>query len=446
MNAPSRAIRRAPLIALFSFFLLPCSLFAQGALAPPGTPVPTMKSLDQLEPRTPISSLPFAITQAGSYYLAANLSGTAGISISCNNVSLDLSGFTLAGVSGSGSGIQATTAVSDVRVRNGIVRDWSGAGVDLGQVTNARVEALLATNNGGDGVHVGPGALVTDTIGSQNATAGIEAADNCQITGCVFRLNEIGISAQSACRISRCSTDANTHGGIAIGVGGSVLDCASGFNPLFGISAGDGCTISRCTTRQNISYGIFTGSGCDISDCTASSNGTGGIFAGGFGAVHGCTVSGNSGNGITLQNGGMATGCTVTLNPIGISANFGCEISKCVVRNQTLDGIVANSSCRIVDNNCDSNFNGIHVLETAEACRVEGNHVVSSFNFGITIEGQRNVVVRNTSGFNGVDFGIAANNKVGVIFPAAASAPFAGSDGRGLSSIGSTDPWANLTY
>ena len=42
---------------------------AQGSLTPPGAPAATMRSLDQIEPRLPISSLPFSISQPGSYYL-----------------------------------------------------------------------------------------------------------------------------------------------------------------------------------------------------------------------------------------------------------------------------------------------------------------------------------------------------------------------------------------
>ena len=57
-----------------------------------------MKTLSQIEPRTPISSLPFTISQSGSYYLSTNLTGVSGlhgIYIATGNVTLDLTGFTI---------------------------------------------------------------------------------------------------------------------------------------------------------------------------------------------------------------------------------------------------------------------------------------------------------------------------------------------------------------
>src|SRR6267378_5566906 len=84
------------------------SALAQGSLTPPGAPSPTMKTLTQIEPRTPISSLPYTITNAGSYYLTTNLtgaSGSNGVTIASGNVTLDLNGFALLGVPGTQDGV-----------------------------------------------------------------------------------------------------------------------------------------------------------------------------------------------------------------------------------------------------------------------------------------------------------------------------------------------------
>ena len=73
--------------------------FAQGPLNPPaaadpavgpiapldgtGNPMPTMKTLHQVEPRIPVQTLsataPFAINRPGSYYLTDNITVAAGM-------------------------------------------------------------------------------------------------------------------------------------------------------------------------------------------------------------------------------------------------------------------------------------------------------------------------------------------------------------------------------
>src|ERR1700753_1472427 len=89
---------------LLSFAFLGTSLhsaLAQGNLTPPGAPGATMKSLDQIEARTPISSTSFVISAPGSYYLTTNLTmtgdekNTNAISITVSGVTLDLNGFTI---------------------------------------------------------------------------------------------------------------------------------------------------------------------------------------------------------------------------------------------------------------------------------------------------------------------------------------------------------------
>ena len=107
--------------------------FAQGSLTPPaGTPSETMRTLLQVEPRTPIAALPFTISAPGSYYLVSNLTAAAGvngISVEASGVTIDLAGFTLAGSgTGGGSGIFQSYSYDSLRVLNGTVTGWQGAG------------------------------------------------------------------------------------------------------------------------------------------------------------------------------------------------------------------------------------------------------------------------------------------------------------------------------
>src|SRR4029434_7246959 len=92
------------LALILSAFHVPHSAFCQGPLTPPGVPAPTMKTLDQIEARTPLAggSTPIIVSQPGSYYLTGNVTISTtdhGITIAgvVKNVTIDLNGFTLAG-------------------------------------------------------------------------------------------------------------------------------------------------------------------------------------------------------------------------------------------------------------------------------------------------------------------------------------------------------------
>src|SRR6478736_7070443 len=47
-----------PFVAAAAPLLLPLSAFPQGSLTPPGAPAPTMKRLDEVEPRTNLQASP----------------------------------------------------------------------------------------------------------------------------------------------------------------------------------------------------------------------------------------------------------------------------------------------------------------------------------------------------------------------------------------------------
>jgi len=140
-----------------------------GPLDPPAAPGPT----DGVRaPGTPISSLPFAITQPGSYYLTRNLSVASGvgITIDADDVTLDLMGFTLSGPGSNSASHGITRNVNTTRrnntIRNGVLRGW-GIGVDTTNFIRSTYEDLRVTDNGW-GLSIGSGSDVRHVMSAYN--------------------------------------------------------------------------------------------------------------------------------------------------------------------------------------------------------------------------------------------------------------------------------------
>jgi hypothetical protein len=181
--------------------------FAQGSLTPPGAPTPTMKSLDQIEPRTPISYEEYYIGSPGSYYLTTNLTGASaanpyGIWIASDNVTIDLNGFTIQGAAGSHHGIYIYGSHTNITICNGIITGWGWDGISFNYPSMPPQNVVLAnlsiTGNTGNGITIGNGYVISNCSIQNNGSAGILVLGNgSKISGNTFFGNNTAYTSTS---------------------------------------------------------------------------------------------------------------------------------------------------------------------------------------------------------------------------------------------------------
>ncbi|SRR6266536_1908978 len=319
----------------------------------------------------------FVISQPGSYCLGSNVVGVAGqngIRIDADNVTLDLAGFGMLGVSGSLSGILINTHFH-IAIRNGSITGWGSHGLDGTAGALARIEDLRVDANVGNGLVINSSSQVNNCIAVQNGGVGISTSNDVLVTGCVSSTNGgHGFLLGTASTIKSCFANSNGGSGIApSGVNSlTVIDCNTHLNTGAGIAGPKRAFITSCTAEENSAGGILTGASSTVSNCNASGNTGDGIFASVGSAVTGCTASANTGDGIEVDNLSRLEGNTCQGNGAG-----------------TADGA------------------GVHV--TGRANRIDGNTALSN-DRGIDIDAGGNLVVRNDASLNTTNYDIVAGN------------------------------------
>ncbi len=293
------------LLSTFATFYVtqPSTAFAQGSLTPPGAPAPTMITLSQIEPRTPISSAPFTITNPGSYYLTTNLAVSSGngITILASDVTLDLSGFTIFSTDpantgqGIACGVHTNIAIYNGHISGSVTNQagtYSGSGfgngIDAGAGYNMRVSGVSVSGCLFNGINLSGvssvvQSCVVDTVGGY----GIEA--NSVSDSTAFNCGGYAIYASVANNCDGESTSGSGPGVYAVSasncrgynLNGDGVDANSALNCV-GVSSSSGAGISA-GTAENCNGSSYSGTGVyatSAQNCYGSSSVSGsGVYA-----------------------------------------------------------------------------------------------------------------------------------------------------------------------
>ena len=410
-----------------------------GDLTPPAAPGSTMHTLTEIydassaaEPRIPIpgGSSTFTISTSGSYVLQTNMTQT--LTISADNVTVDLMGFTIDPNTGNAINIPANQ--KNLVIRNGILTGASmGLDASLLRDSNSRFEDLTVSDCSLNGLYVGSVCKVEnvlvqncDICGIRSSSAGQLEVYNCRIINTTGN----GLITYQGSRIVDNVIEGSGDGGLVLFGTNSYIagNIVKGNADNYDINDGNQLNLLLCEIPETLDWpcsvklaGTLSTTLTDTNGITVAANditidmaghtligpgadsghgiyqdvayrnlhvfngksvhweglNQGGIFTGGKAAILSNLQAATNRYGIYANYSTTISGCTVSDNgDDGIHANYGCTISSCTAYNNGDNGIYASTCNTISSCTAYNNDNiGIHAFSssTISGCTAYGN-------------------------------------------------------------------------
>lgn len=435
--------------------VLTITVAATAALAgpltpPPGAPAPTNKTLRQVEPSTPVDTLPgdatalHIISEPGAYHLTGNIEATnldRIIQITSTGVSLDLRGFRVRGDATVDAIIESNNI--SITIRNGTIAGGDDFGLRL-NATGHIVEDITFSGAGAffnqDGValSVGFGSRVSGCVftGSGRVTTGDAVLiENCTFTearnalvlgnGCVARDVTIDggldsgpeavITAESGCMLERVSIVRSFRQAVFAGLHTSIV----------------GCSFTNDSSASSASRAIGVGRGAVVVNTRIDRFGTDGIRVGADSVVAYCTITTLDGTAIGAEGGAVIDRCTLSSVGIGVvgerviiqdstftacqrgalldtesivqssrftncvteglAVGFGSAVRDCIFRGGSTGVTVAMGDCVIEGNQFDSQPLTVSSSDSV----IDGNTFTDPNTGALTVPSAGNLIIRN---------------------------------------------------
>ena len=244
---------------------------AQGTFPPPSAPnVPIMKSLSQVEPRTPVQSLasapPYVITQSGSYYLTGNITvatdvGAIAVTSGVSDVTIDLNGFTIESTFASAGTSNAIGFGNSSRIKvcNGNIK--SGSTVTSGVITGRGFSnGIYASSKLMDSIISGVNVTGIGDTGIYCDFSSL--VENCNVSQSLNGIRNYQRGTTSHCIVTNCGN---------LGIDSTMVDTCQGSGYV--LQGVNGTTVTNSSGTSNSEVGLMATTATNCYGTSSSNTG-----------------------------------------------------------------------------------------------------------------------------------------------------------------------------